>query len=66
MNGNKRNMLLSFFISTFFIFLSLFSFSGNDYVYVISKIGAAAGVMNILMISVFLYFQSKKMRHLLN
>ncbi|MDF9524302.1 hypothetical protein P5815_27725 [Bacillus cereus] len=66
MNGKKRNMLLSFFISTFFIFLSLFSFSGNEYVYVISKIGAAAGVINIVIMSVFLYFQSKKMRHLLN
>lgn len=66
MNGNKRNMLLSFFISTFFIFLSLFSFSVNEYVYVIAKIGAAAGVINIVMMSVFLYFQSKKMRHLLN
>lgn len=66
MNGNKRNMLLSFFISTFFIFLSLFPFSGNEYVYVISKIGAVAGVINILMMSAFLYFQSKKMRHLLN
>ncbi|HDR7853548.1 MULTISPECIES: hypothetical protein [Bacillus] len=66
MNGNKRNMLLSFFISIFFIFLSLFPFNGNEYVYVISKIGAAAGVINIVMMSVFLYFQSKKMRHLLN
>ncbi|MCR6850411.1 hypothetical protein [Bacillus sp. IBL03825] len=56
MNGNKRNMLLSFFISTFFIFLSLFPFSSNEYVYVISKVGAAAGVMNIVMMSVFLYF----------
>ncbi|KAA0780917.1 hypothetical protein [Bacillus sp. TE8-1] len=66
MNGNKRNMLLSFFISTFFIFLSLFPFSSYEYVYVISKIGAAAGVINIVIMSVFLYFQSKKMRHLLN
>ncbi|WP_336950254.1 hypothetical protein [Bacillus cereus] len=66
MNGNKRNMLLSFFISTFFIFLSIFPFSGNEYVYVISKIGAAAGAMNMVMMSVFLYFQSKKMKHLLN
>ncbi|PFE17350.1 hypothetical protein [Bacillus cereus] len=66
MNGNKSNMLLSFFMSTFFIFLSLFPFSGNEYVYVISKIGAAAGVINIVMMSVFLYFQSKKIRHLLN
>lgn len=66
MNGNKRNMLLSFFISTFFILLSLFPFSGNEYVYVISKIGAAAGAINIVMMSVFLYFQSKKMKHLLN
>ncbi|WP_182812706.1 hypothetical protein [Bacillus sp. ME78] len=66
MNGNKRNMLLSFFISTSFIFLSLFPFSGNEYVYVISKIGATAGVINIVMMSVFLYFQSKKMKHLLN
>ncbi|GAB6479326.1 hypothetical protein [Bacillus pacificus] len=66
MNGNKRNMLLSFFISTFFIFLSLFPFSGNEYVYVISKIGAVAGAINIVMMSVFLYFQSKKIKHLLN
>ncbi|MGY1423277.1 hypothetical protein [Bacillus cereus] len=70
MNENKRNMLLSFFISILFIFLSLLPFSSNEYVYVyvyvISKIGAAAGVMNIVMMSVFLYFQSKKMRHLLN
>ncbi|MCH4568357.1 hypothetical protein [Bacillus sp. ES1-5] len=66
MNGNQRNMLLSFFISTFFIFLSLFPFSGNEYVYVISKIGAAAGAINIVMMSVFLYFQNKKMKHLLN
>lgn len=60
MNGNKRNMLLSFFISILFIFLSLLPFSSNEYVYVISKIGAAAGVINIVMMSVFLYFQSKK------
>lgn len=66
MNGNKRNMLLSFFISILFIFLSLLPFSSNEYVYVISKIGAAAGVINIVMMSVFLYFQSKKMSHLLN
>ncbi|MED3181432.1 hypothetical protein [Bacillus thuringiensis] len=66
MNGNKRNMLLSFFISTLFIFLSLLPFSSNEYVYVISKIGAAAGVINIVMMSVFLYFQSKKTRHLLS
>ncbi|MDA1635167.1 hypothetical protein PDK11_20140 [Bacillus cereus] len=66
MNGNKRNMLLSFFMSTFFIVLSLFPFSGNEYVYVISKIGAAAGVINIVMMSVFLYFQNKKIRHLLD
>ncbi|WP_242245364.1 hypothetical protein [Bacillus cereus group sp. BfR-BA-01400] len=66
MNGNKRNMLLSFFISTFFIFLSLLPFSGNEYVYVIAKIGAAAGVINIVIMSVFLYFQGKKMGHLLN
>ncbi len=43
MNGNKRNMLLSFFISTFFIFLSLFSFSGNEYVYVIAKNWSCGG-----------------------
>jgi hypothetical protein len=67
MNGTKRNMLLSFFISTFFFFfLSLFPFSGNEFVYVIAKIGAAAGVINIVMMSVVLYFQQKKMRHLLN
>ncbi|MDA2157620.1 hypothetical protein [Bacillus cereus group sp. Bc253] len=66
MNENKRNMLLSFIISILFIFVSLLSFSNNEYVYVISKIGAAAGVINIVMMSVFLYFQSKKTRHLLN
>ncbi|RFB51709.1 hypothetical protein [Bacillus thuringiensis] len=66
MNGNKRNMLLSFFISTFFVFLSLLPFSSNECVYVISKIGAAAGVINIVMMSVFLYFQSKKTRHILS
>ncbi|RHW07192.1 hypothetical protein [Bacillus cereus] len=65
MNGNKRNMLLSFCISTFFIFLSLLPFSSNEYVYVISKIGAAAGVINIVMMSIFLYFQSKKTRQFL-
>ncbi|MEB8649453.1 hypothetical protein P4G96_11190 [Bacillus cereus] len=65
MNGNKRNMLLSFCISTFFIFLSLLPFISNEYVYVISKIGAAAGVINIVMMSIFLYFQSKKTRQLL-
>ncbi|PGT07234.1 hypothetical protein [Bacillus cereus] len=66
MNRTKRNMLLSFVISTFFIFLSLLPVSNNEYVYVISKIGAAAGVINIVMMSVFLYFQSKKTRHLLS
>ncbi|AJA23465.1 TPA: hypothetical protein ACR3Z0_004562 [Bacillus thuringiensis] len=66
MNRTKRNMLLSFVISTFFIFLSLLPVSNNEYVYVISKIGAAAGVINIVMMSAFLYFQSKKTRHLLN
>ncbi|MGE1130157.1 hypothetical protein [Bacillus thuringiensis] len=66
MNENKRNMILSFIISILFIFASLFPFSGNEYVYVISKIGAAAGVINIVMMSIFLYFQSKKTGHLLN
>lgn len=66
MNENKRNMFLSFIISILFIFVSLLPFSNNEYVYVISKIGAAAGVINIVMMSVFLYFQSKKTRHLLN
>ncbi|SMD41246.1 hypothetical protein [Bacillus sp. JKS001846] len=60
MNENKRNMFLSFIISILFIFASLLPFSNNEYVYVISKIGAAAGVINIVMMSVFLYFQSKK------
>lgn len=60
MDENKRNMLLSFIISILFIFTSLLPFSNNEYVYVISKIGAAAGVINIVMMSVFLYFQSKK------
>ncbi|PFD48740.1 hypothetical protein [Bacillus cereus] len=66
MNENKRNMILSFIISIVFIYASLFLFSGNEYVYVILKIGAAAGVINIVMMSVFLYFQSKKTGHLLN
>ncbi|PDZ37295.1 hypothetical protein CN520_00040 [Bacillus cereus] len=66
MNENKRNMLLSFIISILFIFASLLPFSNNEYVYAISKIGAAAGVINIVMMSVFLYFQSKKTGHLLN
>ncbi|PEW07814.1 hypothetical protein [Bacillus cereus] len=66
MNENKRNMILSFIISIIFIFASLFPFSSNEYVYVILKIGAAAGVINIVMMSVFLYFQSKKTGHLLN
>ncbi|MGQ7872150.1 hypothetical protein [Bacillus sp. 1A] len=66
MNENKRNMILSFIISILFIFASLFPFSSNEYVYVISKIGAAAGVINIVMMSIFLYFQSKKTGHLLN
>ncbi|AAM26152.1 MULTISPECIES: hypothetical protein [Bacillus] len=66
MDENKRNMLLSFIISILFIFTSLLPFSNNEYVYVISKIGAAAGVINIVMMSVFLYFQSKKTGHLLN
>ncbi|PFV91615.1 hypothetical protein COL21_21600 [Bacillus thuringiensis] len=66
MNENKRNMLLSFIISILFIFASLLPFSNNEYVYVISKIGAVAGVINIVMMSVFLYFQSKKTGHLLN
>ncbi|KAA6449296.1 hypothetical protein F8161_19785 [Bacillus cereus] len=66
MDENKRNMLLSFIISILFIFASLLPFSNNEYVYVIFKIGAAAGVINIVMMSVFLYFQSKKTGHLLN
>ena len=48
------------FYFNFIYLLSLLPFSSNEYVYVISKIGAAAGVMNIVMMSVFLYFQSKK------
>ncbi|MGQ8826220.1 hypothetical protein ACUTUE_23275 [Bacillus sp. NA_146.1] len=66
MNGNKRNMILSFIISNLFIFTSLMPFSSNEYVYAISKIGAVAGVINIVMMSIFLYFQSKKTEHLLN
>ncbi|MFK4011516.1 hypothetical protein [Bacillus cereus] len=66
MNENKRNMILSFIISIIFILASLLPFSSNEYVYVILKIGAAAGVINIVMISVFLYFQNKKTGHLLN
>ncbi|HHT7180756.1 hypothetical protein LKM13_22065 [Bacillus anthracis] len=56
MNENKRNMLLSFIISILFIFTSLLPFTSNECVYVILKIGAAAGEINIVMMSVFLYF----------
>ncbi|MBK5431725.1 hypothetical protein [Bacillus sp. TH25] len=66
MKENKRNMILSFVISIVFIFSSMRPFSSNEYIYVISKIGAAAGVINIVMMSVFLYVQSKKMRYSLN
>lgn len=66
MKENKRNMILSFVISIVFIFSSMMPFSSNEYIYVISKIGAAAGVINIVMMSVFLYFQSKKMKYSLN
>ncbi|EOO13543.1 hypothetical protein [Bacillus cereus] len=66
MKENKRNMILSFVISIVFIFSSVMPFSSNEYIYVISKIGAAAGVINIVMMSVFLYLQSKKMRYSLN
>lgn len=66
MKENKRNMILSFVISIVFIFSSMMPFSSNEYIYVISKIGAAAGVINMVMMSVFLYFQSKKMRYSLN
>ncbi|MGG0208490.1 hypothetical protein [Bacillus mycoides] len=66
MKENKRNMILSFVISIVFIFSSMMPFSSNEYIYVISKIGATAGVINIVMMSVFLYFQSKKMRYSLN
>ncbi|OUA56145.1 hypothetical protein [Bacillus thuringiensis] len=66
MNENKRNMSLSFIISSLFISVSLVPFSCNEYLYVILRIGAAAGVINIIMMSVFLYFQSKKTGHLLN
>ncbi|ARJ25272.1 hypothetical protein B7492_29630 (plasmid) [Bacillus mycoides] len=66
MKENKRNMILSFVISIVFIFSSVMPFSSNEYIYVISKIGAAAGVINIVLMSFFLYFQSKKMRYSLN
>ncbi|WP_033707540.1 hypothetical protein [Bacillus mycoides] len=66
MKENKINMILSFVISIVFIFSSMMPFSSNEYIYVISKIGAAAGVINIVMMSVFLYLQSKKMRYSLN
>lgn len=66
MKENKRNMILSFVISNVFIFSSMMPFSSNEYIYVISKIGAAAGVINIVMMSVFLYVQSKKMGYSLN
>ncbi|MBT2579628.1 hypothetical protein J7E43_19880 [Bacillus sp. ISL-8] len=54
MKENKRNMILSFVISIVFIFSSMMPFSSNEYIYVISKIGAVAGVINIVMMSVFL------------
>ncbi|TNP01522.1 hypothetical protein [Bacillus pacificus] len=66
MKENKRNMILSFVISTIFIFSGLLSFSSNEYIYVISKIGAVAGAVNIVMMCVFLYFQSRKLEHLIN
>ncbi|PGM86934.1 hypothetical protein [Bacillus cereus] len=66
MKENKRNMILSFVISIVFIFSSMMPFNSNEYIFVISKIGAAAGVINIVMMSVFLYVQSKKMRYSLN
>ncbi|MEK5251468.1 hypothetical protein ABH963_003655 [Bacillus sp. RC55] len=66
MKENKRNMILSLVISIIFIFSSVMRFSSNEYIYVISKIGAAAGVINIVLMSIFLYFQSKKMRYSLN
>ncbi|EJR29614.1 hypothetical protein [Bacillus mycoides] len=66
MKENKRNMILSFVISIVFIFSRVMPFSSNEYIYVISKIGAAAGVINIVLMSIFLYFQSKKMRYSLN
>ncbi|MGE6551771.1 hypothetical protein ACQKFK_23010 [Bacillus mycoides] len=66
MKENKRNMILSFVISIVFIFSSMMPFSSKEYIYVISKIGAAAGVINIVMMSVFLYVQSKKVRYSLN
>lgn len=66
MKENKRNMILSFIISTIFIFSGLLPFSSNEYIYVISKIGAVAGAISIVMMSVLLYFQSKKTGHLLN
>ncbi|QWI78329.1 hypothetical protein JG486_30130 (plasmid) [Bacillus mycoides] len=66
MKENKRNRILSFVISIVFIFSSMMPFSSNEYIYVISKIGAAAGVINIVMMSAFLYVQSKKMRYSLN
>ncbi|MBK5514277.1 hypothetical protein JFT70_02915 [Bacillus sp. TH11] len=65
MKENKRNMILSFVISIVFIFSSMMPFSSNEYIYVISKIGAAAGVINIVMMSVFL-FSKQKMRYSLN
>ena len=66
MDENKRNMFLSFIISILFIFASLLPFSNNEYVYVISKISAAAGVINIVMMSVFLYFQNGTFIKLVN
>ncbi|QWG70324.1 hypothetical protein EXW32_28610 (plasmid) [Bacillus mycoides] len=60
MKENKRNMILSFVISIVFIFSSMMPFSSNEYIYVISKIGAAAGVINIVMMSVFFVFSKQK------
>ncbi|MFJ8526889.1 hypothetical protein [Bacillus sp. NPDC094106] len=66
MSKNKRNMMISFVISVMFIILSIIPISGNRYVYAILKIGAIAGAINMIVMSTFLYFQRKKMKHLLH
>lgn len=66
MSENKRNMMISFVISVMFIILSIMPISINPNIYAILKIGAVAGAINIILMSTFLYFQHKRMKHLLH
>lgn len=66
MSENKRNMIISFVISVMFIILSVMPISINQNIAAILKIGAVAGALNIIVMSTFLYFQRKRMKHLLH